>query len=164
MIKCYHFCDVSFLEKLKEDNIVTANNIMTDCSSLKDGYKYLFIDKKINKGNGMFFTWKNPQYKGYEIKENPEGKYALLELDVPKDIAVITDYENWCSFCLDLDEADGDLKVADENCKRLYDGFSLRKSYESIFYIESDDRIQVLLPYIKKEWIQKSTIVEKKII
>lgn len=48
----------------------------------------------------MFFLWSVLYNKGYNIKycSEVEANYVLLELDIPKDIAVDTNYDNWCWF------------------------------------------------------------------
>ena len=158
MIKCYHFCSNEFLSQLLECGVVDANKKLNlikgePASYVKD---YAFNVKKINNGNGMFFSWSNPSYKG-DIKFDENVSFSLIELEIEDDsIAIKTNYENWCNLGVDIEEANGDLELADKYCREDYhivDG--LQGSYNSIFDISDDQmEIQVLLPFLKKEWIK----------
>lgn len=160
MIKCYHFCSSDFYKKLLKENIIYADSDLR----LNDGEpasyvkKYAFITEQLNKGRGMFFAWSNPCYKG-EIEFDNNGSYILLELSMKnEDIAILTNYENWCSLGVDIHLCDGDLKLADEYCREEYHMKNgLKDSYNAIFDVSNSlDEIQVLLPFIKKNWIKSA--------
>lgn len=168
-IKLYHFCTLEFYEKLKEERIVPAGDIALSIpDNNKYAYKYIFEEKKINNGKGMFFLWHDKKNKGYEIKycKKEDAKYILLELEVPRDIVTITNYDNWCSFVMDLYEADGDYELADEICRTdfgIKDG--LEGSYNAIYdYDEEQDILQALIPYIDFFWITDKEYVKSKVI
>lgn len=157
-VRCYHFCNEDFYNNLiVQKEIIANDNINIPEFKHKHGEHYVkefvFINKRLNNGNGMFFAWSNPDYKG-EIEFDSEGKYYLLELNVPEDICIKTHYENWCSLGMDLYDVDGDIEKADTLCRELF-GIKngLEGSYEAIFEINEQDEIQILMPYIKKDWI-----------
>lgn len=58
-----------------------------------------------------------------------------------------------CNFILDLDEADGDLQLAEEICQESGIKDGLEGSYQLIFEIEDDSNIQSLVPCLKQNWI-----------
>lgn len=154
-MKVFHFCTREFYEELLEKKEIIADDRDYDLD-IPAGYikNYAFNIMKINNGCGMFFTWTHPDYKG-PVKYDPHGDYALLELDVNEDLAIKTNYENWCSCALDIFDCNGDLKEADLYCREEF-GIKngLKGSYEAIFDISnSSDEIQVLLPLLKSEWI-----------
>lgn len=167
MIKCYHFCSRSFLDKLLEENIIYADEDLRLDKEEPVSYvkEYVFKTKKINNGKGMFFAWSNPFYKG-NIDFNEKGEYILLELNVsPENICIKTHYENWCSLGVDIWEANGDLELADKYCRESYNiKGGLNESYNSIYEINDFDEIQILLPFIKKQWIISKRKCNKKII
>lgn len=164
-VKRFHFCKKDFYEKLMSEGVIHADDrVSTDNN--KYAYKYAFsTPHRLNNGNGMFFTWKNPLDLGYEIKYSEESNadYVLLEIDIPKELTIDTDYQNWCSFILDLYDADGDVKLANEYC--IEDGIvgGIEGSYNAIFDIDNTSAIQTLIPYIKSKWI-KSVKYTKNII
>lgn len=167
--KLYHFCTKEFYEKLKKEDRIKAGKIK--CSNKDNNryaYKYIFEEKAINNGNGMFFLWGDKKNKGSEIKycKKENANYVLLELDVPIDISIKTDYDNWCSFIMDLHEANGDYGIADEICREEYgikDG--LEGSYNAIYDFDDKSSIQqILIPYIEFNWITGVDYVENKIV
>lgn len=164
MVKCYHYCTNEFFHELMDKQIIYANDVINteNASYVKN---YVFKEKKLNKGNGMFFTWTHPDYKG-PIKYDEKGKYSLVELEVPENIAIKTNYENWCSFQVDLDEANGNLELADKICREDYgikDG--LLGSYNAIFDLsDTKMEIQVLLPYIDLKWVKSTKNVHRRYI
>lgn len=167
--KLYHFCTKEFYKKLKRENKINAGNIAYSTpDNNRYAYKYIFEEKSINAGNGMFFLWNDKKNKGNEIKycSKDNAKYMLLELEVPTEISIVTNYDNWCSFIMDLYEADGDYQLADEICREEYgikDG--LEGSYKSIYEFDYEyDILQVLVPYICFDWIKNIDYVENKII
>lgn len=167
--KLYHFCTKEFFEQLQQENIVIAGDIKQSVpDNNKYAYNYIFKEKNINNGNGMFFLWYDKKNKGSEIKycKKEDANYILLELEVPTDISIVTNYDNWCSFIMDLYEADGDYKLADEICREDYgikDG--LEGSYKGIYdYDDKYDILQVLVPYMRYNWIIGIDYVENKII
>lgn len=164
----YHFCTKEFYNKLKEKQEIKADDRNCLELNLSSAYKYLFKEKMINNGNGMFFLWGDKKNKGTTIKycnEN-EASHILLELRIPADICIDTNYENWCSFIMDLEEADGDYQLADEICREdfgIKDG--LEGSYNNIYDISGDkDILQILIPYIKYDWIESLSYVENKVV
>lgn len=164
--KCYHFCTKKFFNELNSKKIIFPDN-RESLNTNKYAYDYLFKYKNINNGNGMFFAWQNPSYKGYPIQYCDEDKanYVLLEMNVPINFCIKTNYENWCSFICDLDEANGDLNLADEICKEDYgikDG--LEGSFNSIFNISNIDQIQTLLFHINIDWIKSYKFTKNIII
>lgn len=168
-MKCYHFCDKNFYNSLLKDKLIHANNIINYTKNpFKIGEDYVkefvFKNKKINNGNGMFFAWSNPNYKG-EITYTDKSNFILLELDVPEEICIKTNYENWCSLGMDIFEANGDLELANKICKEeigIKNG--LEGSYDAIFYIDENSEIQILLPSINIEWVISASFVSKKFI
>lgn len=167
--KSYHFCTKEFYEKLKKDGQINAGNIKYSTKDKNEyAYKYVFEEKAINNGNGMFFLWNDKKNKGSDIKycNKEETNYILLELEVPSNISIITNYDNWCSFIMDLHEADGDYKLADEICREEYgikDG--LEGSYNAIYDFDDKSSIQqILIPYIEFNWITGVDYVENKIV
>lgn len=114
----------------------------------------------------MFFLWENPEKKGIPIQLVDESKasFSLLELEIPDEIGMDTDYDNWCSFIMDLHEADGDLQVADEICQEFGIENGLEGSYQAIFLTNESSNIQTLVPYLKSEWITSIQYTENKII
>lgn len=165
--KAYHFCTKEFYEKLKEKQIIKADNRKSTDNN-KFAYNYLFEEKNINNGNGMFFLWGDLYNKGYNIKycSEVEANYVLLELDIPKDIAIDTNYDNWCSFIMDLYEADGDCQLADKICREQF-GIKngLEGSYNSIYDINLDTKIiQILVPYLDYNWIKSIKYTKNKVV
>lgn len=164
----YYFCTPSFLNQLKEQEKIEATPYtLNEEDHHVYAYDYLFHHKQINKGNGMFFLWQDPTKKGYSIEVTDESNalFVLLELEIPKEIIVETDYDNWCSFIMDLHEADGDLTLADEICRDEFgieDG--LEGSYRAIFDINENSNIQTLIPYLKWEWVRNIQFTQNKII
>lgn len=167
--KLYHFCTKEFYEKLKKEGRINAGNIKYSIQDNKKyAYKYIFEEKAINNGNGMFFLWGDKKNKGNEIKycNKEEANYILLELEVPSDIYIITNYDNWCSFIMDLHEADGDYKLADEICREEY-GIKngLEGAYNAIYdFDDKYDILQILIPYIRFNWVTDVYYVKNKII
>lgn len=164
--KAYHFCTKEFYEKLKEKQIIKADNRKSTDNN-KFAYNYLFEEKNINNGNGMFFLWSDLYNKGYNIKycSEVEANYVLLELDIPKDIAIDTNYDNWCSFIMDLYEADGDCQLADKIYREQF-GIKngLEGSYNSIYDINLDTKIiQILVPYLDYNWIKSIKYTKNKV-
>lgn len=155
-MRCYHFCTNDFVEELLSKKIIYADNNLRLKEDEPASYikKYAFETMRLNNGNGMFFAWSNPFYKG-NINFSKEGNYSLLELDLGDDkVEIKTNYENWCSFGTDIYEANGDLKEADKICREYGILNGLKGSYQAIFDTDDEsDEIQVLLPYIKSEWI-----------
>lgn len=166
-IKCYHYCDNDFYENLMKEEIVYANDkisIENEKSGACYVKEYVFKVKKINNGNGMFFAWSNPEYKG-PIELSSNGKYILLELEVEETAIIRTDYENWCSFGMDLYDSDGDIKIADEYCKEIGIINGIKGSYEAIFDCSDEhSEVQILLPYIKQSWIKSMRRCAKKYV
>lgn len=167
--KLYHFCTKEFYEKLKKDGEINAGNIKySNQDKNKYAYKYIFEEKSINNGNGMFFLWSDKKNKGYSIDycDKEEANYILLELEIPSDICIETNYDNWCSFIMDLHEADGDYKLADKICREDYgikDG--LEGSYNAIYDIDDELIIlQILVPYIRFNWVTEVEYVKNKIV
>ena len=157
-VKCFHFCTGDFLTELQNKGVVVANdtiNLLEPKDAASYAKEYAFITKQLNNGNGMFFAWSNPEYKGV-VKVCSGGKYRLLELEVPKDECILTNYQNWCSFGTDLFDVDGDLDAADILCREefgIVDG--LQGSYDAIFDISDElDERQVLLYRLNSEWIK----------
>lgn len=165
-LKVFHFCTKTFYNDLISKEIIIA-----DC---RDIYKeepayyvknYVFKVRKLNNGNGMFFAWTRPDYKG-KIEYSEDGDFILLELLVDEEIVVKTSYENWCSCGMDIFDCEGDLKKTDLYCKEVLGMQNgLEDSYKAIFDLSDPiGEIQVLLPYIKSEWIKnKWTCVNKHI-
>lgn len=166
-LKCYHYCENSFYEELLQKEIIEANDeVIIPDEKLAEHYvkEYAFKVKKMNNGNGMFFAWSNPAYKG-NIEFCDNGKYSLLELEVEEDMVVKTNYENWCSFGMDLYDNDGDINEADEYCREIGIVDGINGSYNAIFDCsDQHSEIQILLPYIKKDWIQSVKRCVKKYI
>ena len=149
-IKCYHFCSNEFYNDLINKGMIIADNrINNKADSTKYGYDYVFNKMKINDGNGMFFSWVNYKYTGWGrdmIITKEENKYKLLELEV--DDYILTDYNNWCSFCLDLEE-----KVP-----------NAEDMYSTIYNLDDEEAIQVLLRKISVNDIVNVYNVDRKII
>lgn len=102
----------------------------------------------------MFFCWSHPNYKG-DIEFDDNGEYLLLELEVDSDICLKTNYENWCSFAMDLYDADGDLNLADKYCKEMGIKGGIKGSYNAIFDTsDNEDEIQILIPFISTSFIK----------
>lgn len=128
-IKCYHFCSNEFYNELiVKGEIVADDRINNRNDATRYGYDYIFNKMKINNGNGMFFSWVKYDYTGWTVNiTEEENEYKLLELEV--DDYILTDYNNWCSFCLDLEE----------NIPEVDD------MYKTIYMIDDENAIQVLL-------------------
>lgn len=153
MIKRFHFCSKDFLKDLQTKGWIEAGEPHKS-GHLAYAYDYLFKTKQINGGNGMFFLWEHPDKKGViHWCDEAEASFVLLELSLPKDIVIDTDYDSWCNFILDLDEADGDLQLAEEICQESGIKDGLEGSYQLIFEIEDDSNIQSLVPCLKQNWI-----------
>jgi len=165
-MRCYHFCCDAFLKELLRNGTIYADSNLRLKKDEPVSYakEYIFKIKKLNKGNGMFFTWTKPSYKG-DIRYDEKGLYNLIELDVDEAVEIKTHYENWCSLGMDLAQVNGDLKEADILCKELGLKNGLLQSYNAVFDISNEaDEIQILLPYIKKEWIVAVTKCKNKFI
>lgn len=168
-MKAYHFCTKEFYKELIMNGIIYANDKIyyrDELHKIGEDYvkEYVFKVKKLNNGNGMFFAWSNPEYKG-KIKYNDNGDYILLELNIPDGIGIKTHYENWCSLGMDIYDANGDYTLADKYCREEFgikDG--LEGSYNAIFELEKYAETQILLPYIDSKWIRDISIVEKRYI
>ena len=166
-IKCYHYRTGEFYKTLLKEQCIIANNqISLDVKTEKfpEDYvkEYVFIKKNINGGNGMFFTWSNPEYKGKIVHDDSE-QFFLLELEVEEDICIKTHYENWCSLGVDLFQNDGDINETDEYCKEIGIADGLDGSYNCIYDIsDTSDEIQILLPYINAEWIKSAIGVKER--
>ena len=165
--KRFHFCTKEFLEELKNKSIIYADD-RNPKGSTNFAYDYIFFkEKKINNGNGMFFLWEDYKCKGNKINisNNPnDGEFALLELNIPSKLCIDTDYDNWCSFIMDLDEADGDYNLADEICIEYGVEGGLKGSYQSIYNIDDNTRVQTLVPYINFDWIEDIKYTNLKVI
>ena len=165
--KRFHFCTKEFLKELQEKSIIYADNRETNDRN-KYAYDYIFFkEKKINNGNGMFFIWKDYNCKGNNIKlnDNPsDGEFVLLELNIPSNICIDTDYDNWCSFIMDLDEADGNYDIANEICLEYGIKDGLEGSYKCIYDIDDNSRIQTLIPYFDINWISNIKYTNIKVI
>ena len=165
-MRVFHFCTKEFYNVLQERKEIIADDRDFDISE-PAGYvkNYVFKVMKLNNGNGMFFTWSNPEYKG-TIEYNSNGDYVLLELEVDENIAIKTHYQNWCSCGMDIYDCDGDLEETDLYCRNelgMKDG--LKQSYEAIFDTsDCSDEIQILLPYIKSEWIVSAKACKHKLV
>lgn len=168
-VKCYHFCNKEFVDKLQTDKEVVANNNLN--LPVRDEFigehyvkDYVFNRKKINDGKGMFFAWSNPSYKG-EVIFSDDGPWYLLELEVDDELVIKTHYENWCSFGMDLEDNDGDLEEADIFCREMGIKDGLEGSYNAIFCTDNlEDEIQILLPKINVGWIKSIRGCKKKYI
>ena len=165
-MRVFHFCTKEFYEDLLEKKEIIADDRDFDLNEPAWYVKqYVFKTMKINNGNGMFFTWSNPEYKG-TIEYDSNGDYTLLELEVDETLAIKTHYENWCSCGMDIYECNGDLKETDSYCRDelgMKDG--LKQSYEAIFdTLNYLDEIQVLLPLLKSEWIISAKTCKNKLI
>lgn len=162
----YYFCTKEFYNKLKNGGEIKADN-RKSIGNEKYAYDYIFNNKKINKGNGMFFLWGDKNNKGNDIKycTKEEASYILLELEMPKDICIETNYDNWCSFIMDLYEANGDYELADEICREEF-GIKngLDGSYDLIYDTDCKYISQLLVPYIKYNWIKNIYYVENKVV
>ena len=81
-MRVFHFCTKEFYNDLQERKEIIADDRDFDISE-PAGYvkNYVFKVMKLNNGNGMFFTWSNPEYKG-TIEYNSNRDYMLLELEV----------------------------------------------------------------------------------
>lgn len=165
--KRFHFCRKEFLKELQEKSIIYADKRETKDNN-KYAYDYTFFkEKKINNGNGMFFLWENYKCKGNKVElydTDNSGEYALLELDIPSELCTDTDYDNWCSFIMDLYEADGDYKIANEICIDAGVTNGLEGSYECIYDIDENSRIQTLVPYLDINWISDIKYTNTKVI
>ena len=64
-MRVFHFCTKEFYNDLQERKEIIADDRDFDISE-PAGYvkNYVFKVMKLNNGNGMFFTWSNPEYKG----------------------------------------------------------------------------------------------------
>lgn len=161
-IKCYHFCKKKFYDELLRKKIIIANKYISQndlTEKLPEHYvkDYVFINKNINNGMGMFFAWSNHQYKGKTLFDD-NGEYYLLEILTDEKNCIKTHYENWCSFGMDLYENNGDLHETDIYCKEefgIIDG--LNGSYNAIYDISNtNDEIQILLPYINLDDVKSA--------
>ena len=114
----------------------------------------------------MFFLWENPTKKGKTIEfvDKSLANFVLLELEIPNNIGIDTDYDNWCSFIMDLYESDGDYKVADEICREIGIENGLDGSYQAIFKTDDYSNIQTLVPYLKSDWIVSIQYTKNKIV
>lgn len=153
-MKRYHFCSKEFLKALQTQQTIEAGPHVSKDHN-KYAYDFLFLKKQLNNGNGMFFLWEDPEKKGIPIQfvEEVQAEFVLLELNIPKGVGIETDYDNWCSFIMDLHEADGDLQVADEICREFGIEDGLQGSYQAIFATDDSSIIQTLIPYLKWDWI-----------
>ena len=165
---CYHYCKNEFVQELVEKGEIQANKYIKPNVEMllpEDYVKdYVFNKRNINAGHGMFFAWSNPAYKG-KIQYDEHGEYSLIKFEIDDKICVKTNYENWGSLGVDIYEADGDLELADVYCKEY--GFinGLQGSYESIYDIyDTSMEIQILLPYLKAEWIKSIKKVKQRYI
>jgi hypothetical protein len=158
------YCTKEFYNELSEKEVIIADNrVNMRDDSTKYGYDYLFNKMNINNGNGMFFAWTNYDYKGNINFKEEETDFKLLKLDV--DEYIKTDYENWCSFCMDLDDCDGNLEEADAYCKEelgIEDG--IVGSYNAIFDIDDNNEVQLLLPKVSASDIISVRNVNRKYV
>ena len=165
-IKCYHFCTIDFYKLLLEKNKIIANeNINYHDPKIPEDFvkEYVFREKRLNNGKGMFFCWSNPHYKG-NIDFNDNGKYCLLELEIDEYLCIKTHYENWCSLAMDLYENDNNLIETDKYCKSIGMVNGLLDSYNSIFNIRELEEVQILIPYIESGWIKNMVRTNNKYI
>lgn len=169
---CYHYCSYDFFEELKSKRVIYADDRShkfdkmgnsNNIEPISYAKEYLFREKKINNGNGMFFAWTNPDYKGNIVYLDKPG-FVLLKLEVPTDSIIKTDYENWCSFGLDIYDADGDLHLADVYCRNSGIPEGLEGSYKSIFNIKDPSEVQILLNKLSLDWVVDFKYVERKFI
>ena len=67
---------------------------------------------------------------------------------------------------MDIYDCDGDLEETDLYCKNeLGMKDSLKQSYEAIFDTsDCSDEIQVLLPYLKSEWVVSAKACKHKLV
>lgn len=152
MIKRYHFCSKEFLRDLQTQEVIEAG-IPDKSGSLRYGYDYVFQTKQLNGGNGMFFLWETLERKGtVDYCEEEDASFVLLELAIPRQEALDTNYDEWCNLCSVLDEADGDLILADDYCHDYING-GLDQAYELLFDLGDDCLIQTLVPRLNQAWI-----------
>lgn len=168
-LKCYHFCSNEFLKELlkRKEILATPYKMPNTEFILPEHYvkEFVFNIKKINAGTGMFFAWSNPSYKG-NVMYDDNGKYSLIEFEVDEDICLKTNYENWCSLGTDLFDVNGDLQLADKYCREEFGIVNgLEGSYEAIYDISDRNmEVQILLPYLKADWIKSLKRVAKKYV
>lgn len=145
-IKCYHFCSNEFYDELiNKGEIVADNRVNNRNDATRYGYDYIFNKMKINNGNGMFFSWVKYDYTGWTVNiTEEENDYKLLELEA--DDYILTDYNNWCSFCLDLEE---NVPEAEN-------------MYKTIYMIDDENATQVLLRKISVDDIVNVYNVDRK--
>lgn len=161
----YHFAHVDFYNELKEKVSISCNDSLKNIGALTPfAYEYAFKYKKLNKGNCMFFTWANTTEKWFHPEFVEIGDYVLLEMSIPNELLIETDYDNWCSFITDLDFADGDLEVAGEIYREQGGKGGIEESYNDIFNLTGSIRRQCLVPRLEFNWIKSVRYVKSKII
>ena len=172
MSKLYHFCCQEFLERLIDTGEVKPVNQLYQ-GNRRRAYDILF--QRLNNGNDMFFAWGALENKGDKIEYIEKDKvtdstYVLLELDVPEDEFISTNYYNWCDLIWILEHGEtpqGAGEIAQEEFgtpgKTPVEAFET--IYSCVFNLEDGYHYeQMLLKTIKKEWITGIKYVANKII
>lgn len=111
---------------------------------------YKDLSNRLKYNNAPIWTFYT--YDGEAIANANEFKKhcyhnngVLLNLDVPDDFVSLTSYFDWSDYIFYSEE----LLYRDTEKNR-----SMKKlSWENTFKINDADRIQALIPYIKKEWV-----------
>ena len=157
---CYHFCDKIFLDELRFKSIIfPVSGYLDIINNRTNAYRYLYDKLEVSS---LFFAWKDKSNKNSEIKYSENGDFILLTLDVPENEYILTDYYNWCDviFCLDEKNTLNDAEyIAQKEMKCTF-----QTVYNSIFDINKDRVIQVLLKSIKYDWILNIEFVNNKVI
>lgn len=171
VVKCIHFCDKLFFESLMKSGVIYAdsrgvNPSKEQCkrSPYLHAYKYVFGEKRLNEGNGMFFFWdffdKNIEGHGCS-----KGDYVKLVLEIPSEEVVKTNYEDWRSFSVDLWEHDGDINsLLDFYDNEPWCSNGIDQAYENIFKDLEGERLQYLSKKIDASWIICAGKSNKKVV
>lgn len=156
---CYHFCSKIFLTDLKNKKIIYPNRNYIKENNRTNAYNYLY--EKIGV-DSLFFAWGSKDNKNSEIEYSNDSDFLLLTLEVPDNEFIITDYYNWCDviFCLDEKNTLEDAEIIAQEEMRC----SFEIVYNSIFSINENRNIQILLKSISYDWIRNIEYVKDKII
>lgn len=108
-----------------------------------------------------FFAW-NKDREGSIESGGDNTPYVYLELEMPDDICVVTNYLNWCDLISLYTEASND--PSDEEVKKILEnmGFippfrTLTQLWEDIYEVYHNDLNQIIYKYLDRDFIKRAT-------
>jgi hypothetical protein len=132
----YTYQSRAVLDKIMNDGVHIVSWSDFDKHSPYQHAKGCYQDLASHLGynNSIVWGWINQEYT------EKHGNDVLIVLDVPEQYVTLTSYYDWSDYIYFTEDEDQENREL---------------AWSNVFNTDGVDEIQVVMPFIKKEWIKK---------